>query len=86
MCGGQYLAGDALIVATLLPLAAGAFAMRSWALPGWRGAQARLAEVVAAVAALVVAAELLGAVGAFRRGILAATHCFPVPMLRTTTR
>lgn len=72
MTAAGYVLGVALLLATIVPLAAGAVCMRAWALPGWRGAPARLAEAVAAIATLVVLAELLGTVGGLRRGWLTA--------------
>jgi hypothetical protein len=62
---GSYIVGAIELAAVLGALAFGAFSVRALLLPGWRGAPARLAEVVLGMSALVVVSELVGAVGLF---------------------
>ena len=63
--GGSYLVGVLELGIVLAALAFGAVSVRGAILPGWRGAPARLAEIVIAMAALIVVSELVGAVGLF---------------------
>jgi Dolichyl-phosphate-mannose-protein mannosyltransferase len=70
---GSYLASVGLCVLAGTALVAGAVAMRRALLPGWTGAPARLAEAVMSIAAVLLAAELLGTFGAlYRWSIVAA--------------
>ena len=59
----QYLLGVAELAVILAALGLGAYHLRALLVPGWRGAPARLAEVVLVISGLVVTAELLGVVG-----------------------
>ena len=61
------LFGLALLAVALGPVVAGGWRLRSQLLPGWTGAEARVAESVIAVSLLLVALELVGMVGAFCR-------------------
>jgi hypothetical protein len=67
---GRYLVGIALLLATLLPLAAGAVRLRERVLPDWSGAPARLAEAVIGLATLLGICEVVGAVGLFKVGVV----------------
>jgi hypothetical protein len=60
----QYLLGAAELAVIVAALGLGAYRVRSLLVPAWRGAPARLAEIVLAISALVVISELLGVVGA----------------------
>lgn len=72
MTTGQYLLGVGLLALTLASLALVATRVRAWLAPDWRGAPARLAELVSALALLLLVAQLLGAVGALQAGFLVA--------------
>ena len=61
----RYLTGVAALLCVLGSLGLGATAARRHFLPQWRGAQARLAEIVIGCALLVGIMELLGTVGLF---------------------
>jgi hypothetical protein len=63
---GRYLTGVAALVCVLGSLGVGAAAVRRYLLPDWRGAYARLAEIVTGCALLVWVMEVLGTVGLFR--------------------
>lgn len=63
---GRYLIGVAALLCVLGSLGAGAAAVRRYLLPDWRGAYARLAEIVTGCALLVGIMEVLGTVGLFR--------------------
>ena len=63
---GDYLFGLAELAAVVAALAFGAVRVRTWLLPEWTGAPARLVEALLAVAALVWLVELLGAIGQYR--------------------
>ena len=63
---GRYALGVLALVCVLGSLGTGAVALRTFLLPGWRGAVARLAESVIAFALLIGIIELLGTVGLFR--------------------
>jgi hypothetical protein len=60
---GDHVVGWLGVLATLGALALGAWRLRRALLCAWRGAPARLAETVMVLAALLVPAQLLGAVG-----------------------
>jgi hypothetical protein len=62
----RYLIGVAALLCVLGSLGLGAAAVRRYLLPDWRGADARLAEIVTGCALLVGIMELLGTVGLFR--------------------
>lgn len=64
---GQYLAGCLALIAMLVPTAWGACRSRARLLPGWSGAEARLAEIVIGLAMTIGVAQLLGAFGGLRR-------------------
>jgi len=59
----QYLLGVAELAVIFAALGLGAYQLRALIVPTWRGAPARLAEVVLVISGLVVTAELLGVVG-----------------------
>ena len=63
---GRYLIGVAALLCVLGSLGVGAAAVRRYLLPDWRGAHARLAEIVTGCALLVAIMEVLGTVGLFR--------------------
>jgi hypothetical protein len=63
---GRYLIGVAALLCVLGSLGVGAAAVRRYLLPDWRGAHARLAEIVTGCALLVGIMEVLGTVGLFR--------------------
>jgi len=63
---GRYLIGVAALLGVLGSLGVGAAALRQRLLPNWRGADARLAEVVIGCALVVGIIEVLGTVGLFR--------------------
>ena len=67
--------GSYLLGAVQLAILAGGFGYAAWLLrarllPGWRGAPARLVEVVVAVGLLTVASEILGTFGLLYAGAL----------------
>jgi hypothetical protein len=66
MSVGRYLIGVAALLCVLGPLGVGAVAVRRRLLPRWRGAHARLAEIVTGCALLVGVMEVLGTAGLFR--------------------
>ena len=57
---GSYLLGAAQLVVLAAGFGLAAFLLRARLLPGWRGAPARLVEIVVAVGLLTVIAEVLG--------------------------
>src|SRR5262245_37514824 len=57
---GRYLLGLGGFAICVAAIGFGAACLRSRYLPGWRGAPARLAEVVIATSALLLVLELLG--------------------------
>jgi hypothetical protein len=63
---GRYLLGVAALLCVLGSVGLGAAAVRRHLLPDWRGAYARLAEIVTGCALLVGIIEVLGTVGLFR--------------------
>jgi hypothetical protein len=63
---GRYLIGVAALLCVLGSLGVGAAAARRYLLPDWRGADARLAEIVIGCALLVAIIEVLGTAGLFR--------------------
>jgi hypothetical protein len=63
---GRYLIGVGALLCVLGSLGGGAAAVRRHLLPDWRGAYARLAEIVTGCALLVGIMEVLGTVGLFR--------------------
>jgi hypothetical protein len=63
---GRYLIGVAALLCVLGSLGVGAAAVRRYLLPDWRGAHARLVEIVTGCALLVGIMEVLGTVGLFR--------------------
>jgi hypothetical protein len=62
---GRYLIGVGALLCVLGSLGVGAAAVRRYLLPDWRGAYARLAEIVTGCALLVGIMEVLGTVGLF---------------------
>ncbi len=62
---GRYLAGLVLLAISFGPIVLGARAWRDRLVPRWGGAPARLAEAVLGIAAVIVTAEVLGAVHLF---------------------
>jgi hypothetical protein len=69
---GDYLVGAVELAAIIGALAFGAVSVRALMLPGWRGAPARLAEVVLGASALIVVSELVGVVGLFTEAAMVA--------------
>lgn len=65
---GAYLLGVAVLVVGLAALIWGAVRLRESLLPAWRGPPALLADTMVAIGVAVGLSELLGLVGAFRRG------------------
>src|SRR5947209_3848495 len=63
---GRYLIGVAALLCVLGSVAVGGAAVRRYLLPDWRGAHARLAEIVTGCALLVGIMEVFGTVGLFR--------------------
>jgi hypothetical protein len=63
---GRYLVGVAALLCVLGSVGVGAVAVRRYLLPDWRGACARLADIVIGCALLVGIMEVLGTVGLFR--------------------
>src|ERR1700756_4140310 len=62
----RYLIGVTALLCVLGSLGLGATAVRRYLLPDWRGAYARLAEIVTGCALLIGIMEVLGTVGLFR--------------------
>lgn len=71
MSAADYALGIALLGAVVCSLGYGAVRVRARLLPDWSGAEARLAEIVLGLAALIVVPELLGTVGLFERWVVA---------------
>jgi hypothetical protein len=67
---GSYLLGAAQLVVLAVGFGLAAFLLRARLLPGWRGAPARLVEIVTAVGLLTIAAEILGTVHLLYAGAL----------------
>ncbi|MEA2397119.1 MAG: hypothetical protein QOK25_675 [Thermoleophilaceae bacterium] len=65
---GRYALGAAELVLVVGSLGVAARGLRRVVLAGWRGAPARLAEVVVGVALALAISELLGSVGLFQPG------------------
>jgi hypothetical protein len=63
---GRYLLGVLLAGIALVPVVAGARALRQSLLPGFAGARARLGEAILGLSIVVVVAEILGLIGLFR--------------------
>ena len=72
MSVGEYLLGTALLVAVVGPVAIAAARLVAAALPGARRPEAALAQCVVTLAVVLGVVELLGTVGAMRRGWLVA--------------
>ncbi|MGZ5309747.1 MAG: hypothetical protein ACXWDQ_04785 [Solirubrobacterales bacterium] len=66
----SYVGGLAELALLLGALYFGAVRLRGRLLPGWSGAPARLAEIVLAIAELVLTLELLGLLSLYRPGIV----------------
>jgi hypothetical protein len=69
---GSYLVGAVQLIVLAAGFGLAAFLLRARLLPGWRGAPARLVEIVIAVGLLTVAAEVLGTFGLLYAGALIA--------------
>jgi hypothetical protein len=67
---GSYVLGAAQLVVLVAGFGVAALLLRARLLPGWRGAPARLVEVVFGVALLTIAAEILGTVHLLYAGAL----------------
>src|SRR2546423_5400985 len=65
---GTYLAGTLSLVAMAISLGLGAYWLRRWIVPQFAGALARLAEIVMAIALLVITLEILGSLSLLREG------------------
>lgn len=61
----EYLLGFGQLAAILVPLAYAAFRLRRELLPGWSGAPALVADLVAGITLATLLAEILGTFGAF---------------------
>jgi hypothetical protein len=68
LSAGKYLVGVLALSAIVAPLAWGAWRVRGRLLPGWRGAPARVTELVLALSGLLLLAEVLGTIGIFGEG------------------
>lgn len=69
----RYLAGMGLLVIMLAGLGIGAYWLRRWIAPSYTGALARLAELVLALALLILTLELIGSFGLLREGWMVIT-------------
>jgi hypothetical protein len=67
---GSYLLGAAQLVLLAAAFGLAAYWLRARLLPGWRGAPARLVEVIVAVALVTVVSEALGTFGLLYAGVL----------------
>lgn len=65
---GSYAAGVGSLLLMLGAVAVGAYWLRRWLAPAYGGALARLAELVLAIAQLVLALQLIGSFGGLRAG------------------
>ena len=72
MSAAEYLVGWVVVAVVVGALAFGAWSLRAWLIPEWSGALARLAEAVAAIATLVLVAEVVGTVHLLYRGVIVA--------------
>jgi hypothetical protein len=63
---GRYVEGVLLFVVALGPLHTATYLWRSKLLPAWKGAQARLAEIIVDVTVVVCVCEVLGSVHLYR--------------------
>ena len=68
----SFIASCIELAVVLAALGFGAFSVRALLLPAWRGAPARLAELVLAAATLVLVSELLGVVGLYKEAAVVA--------------
>jgi hypothetical protein len=69
---GSYLVGAVQLVVLAAGFGLASWLLRARLLPGWRGAPARLVEIVTAVGLLTIAAEALGSVHLLYAGALVA--------------
>ena len=69
---GRFLVDCASLVVAAAGLAAGAYGVRRRVLPAWHGAPARLAEIILAIALLVLVAQTLALAGGFVTGWMVA--------------
>jgi hypothetical protein len=67
---GSYLLGAAQLIVLAAGFGLAAYMLRARLLPGWRGAPARLVEIVFGVGLLTIAAEALGTFGLLYAGTL----------------
>ena len=67
---GRYATGILLLAVALIPLQTAAYLWRSRFLGGWKGAEARLAEIVIGLTVVICVSELLGAVHLYRVGLV----------------
>ena len=65
---GRYAIGILLLAVALVPLQTAAYLWRSRFVGAWRGAEARLAEIVIDLTVVICVSELLGAVHLYRVG------------------
>lgn len=87
MTAGRYVLGCLALVGLVGLLGVGAASVRARLLPDWRGAPARLADCVLALALITVICELLGTVGLFGWGpILAACAATGAGLVRWRRR
>lgn len=83
----HFLLGILYLTTVLAALGVAAVGARRWLTPSWSGTPARLGEVVLGVSMLVVAAQVLGTVGAFTRlGLILAALAIGVSGWRLARR
>src|SRR2546423_1517681 len=69
---GTYVAGALSLVAIAISLGLGGYWLRRWIVPQFSGALARLAEIVLAIALLVITLQMLGSLSLLREGYVVA--------------
>jgi hypothetical protein len=83
---GSYLLGAAELAAVALSIGFSAYRLRARLLPSWDGAQARLVEVIVAVALIIWISELLGVFSLMYPGLLVAFSAALASLAFFTTR
>lgn len=68
----HWVTGVIGMTAILISLGYAALVVRRWALPGWTGSPARLAEILLGIAALLGIAQILGVIGLLQAPLLVA--------------
>ncbi len=69
----RYVEGLVYIAIALIPIGMASYALRARLLPAWRGAIARLAEIIIGLSVVIVVSEILGAVSVFRTAAIVPT-------------